>query len=92
MTEDVFLFSLVMNAAKRRGRKFVLKATEAEGVVDKWLYLLSGVPPRLRKQSLITSSQRKSLELAADILNRLPIYVEQPSDGSTSQYVVELNI
>ncbi|QEG35925.1 hypothetical protein [Bythopirellula goksoeyrii] len=92
MTVDSFLLSFLLTAG--RGRcKYVIKAAEIEGVVDNWLYSFSGVTREQRDLGRLTKRQQEKLEQAADILNRfVPMFVEQPEDGSYSPHIIDMTI
>ena len=87
MTEDAFLFSLILNAG-RRGTHFVIKAEAVDGVVDNWLYLLSGIPPERQNHAGLTTRRVQSLALAARIIKQVPVFTQRSSDGSITRYRV----
>jgi hypothetical protein len=87
MSEDIFLFSLIMNAG-RRGTNFVLKAEEAEGIVDNWLYYFSGISPEQQRKGGLTKRRVHDLEIAAGIIDRRPVYVESFRGGPIFRYKV----
>lgn len=88
MVDDDFLFSLILNSG-HRGRHFALKADEVDGVVDNWIYLLSGISPERQKQGGFTERRLVELDVAAGIINRLPVYAEESSGGPIVRYFVE---
>ncbi|MBA3483219.1 MAG: hypothetical protein H0T51_15530 [Pirellulales bacterium] len=90
MSDDIFLFTLIMNAG-RRGTHFALKADEVEGVVDNWLYYFSGISPERQKQGGFTKRRVEDLKLAASIINRRPVFAEQSKGGPIVRYLVARN-
>jgi hypothetical protein len=88
MVNDDFLFSLILNSG-HRGRHFALKADEVDGVVDNWIYLLSGISPERQKQGGFTERRLVELDVTAGIINRLPVFAEESSGGPIVRYFVE---
>ena len=88
MVDDDFLFSLIVNSG-HRGRHFAIKADEVEGVVDNWIYLLTGITPERQKQGGFTERRLVELDVTAGIINRLPVFAEESSGGPVVRYFVE---
>src|SRR5690606_22657163 len=88
MPDDEFLFWLITHAG-RRGTHFALKTDEVEGVIDNWVYLLSGISPGRQKKGGFTKRRLEELELAASLINRRPVFAEETSGGPVVRYIVE---
>lgn len=91
MHEDMDLLTFLLIAG--RGRcKYVIKASEIEGVIDNWLYSMSGISREQRDLGGLTKRQKEKLADAANFLNRVaPMFVEEPEAGGDSPYQIDLN-
>ena len=88
MSDDMFLYTLISKAG-RRGTHFPLKADAVEGVIDNWIYLLSGISPERQKQGGFTERRLVELDVTAGIINRLPVFAEESCGGPVVRYFVE---
>lgn len=88
MLDGNFLFSLILNSG-HRGRPFVLKSDAVEGVVDNWIYLLTGISPERQKQGGFAERRLVELDVSAGIINRLPVFAEETCGGPVVRYFVE---